>query len=111
MGRLYARLVKYGKIQMKESDWKIFKEIKEKAIKLFCLRALKEFEDIIKDKEERPHEAYTLLYRIVINRDKQMALIFDGHSRSKATLQLLAIRGEDLADQELLEKLSSEIFR
>jgi len=39
-----------------------------------------------------------------------MSLIFDGHSRSKATLQLLAIRGEGLADQELLKKLSKEFL-
>ncbi|MDT8383737.1 MAG: hypothetical protein RRB22_04915 [Gammaproteobacteria bacterium] len=95
---------------MKESDWKIFKEIKEKAIKLFCSRALEEFNEIIKDKNSKPEEAYTLLYRIVINRDKQMSLLFDSHSRSKATLQLLAIRGENLADQELLKKLSSEFL-
>lgn len=95
---------------MKESDWKIFKQIKDKAIELFCSRALEEFEEIIKDKEAKPADTYTLLYRIVINRDKQMSLIFDGHSRSKATLQLMAIRGEGLADQELLQKLSSEFL-
>ena len=64
----------------------------------------------MKGKDAKPEETYTLLYRIVINRDKQMSLIFDGHSRSKATLQLLAIRGEDLADQELLLKLSSKFL-
>lgn len=95
---------------MKESDWKIFKQIKEKAIELFCTRALNEFDDIIKDKDAKPHEAYTLLYRIVINRDKQMSLIFDGNSRSKASLQLLAIRGEGLADEELLKNLSKEFL-
>ncbi len=58
---------------MKESDWKIFKKIKE-------------------------------------NRDKQMALIFDGHSRSKAHLQLLAMRGEGLVDEELLSQLSEEFI-
>ena len=95
---------------MKESDWKVFKRIKEKAIGLFCSRALKEFEEIIKDKEENTHTTYTLLYRIVQNRDKQMALLFDGHSRSKAQLQLLAIRGEGLADESLLQELSSEFL-
>jgi len=37
-----------------------------------------------------------------------MALLFDGHSRSKASLQLLAIRGEGLADETLLNKLSDD---
>ena len=40
-----------------------------------------------------------------------MALIFDGHSRSKEHLQLLAIRSEGLADETLLSNLSEEFFQ
>jgi len=96
---------------MKESDWKVFKQIKEKAIQLFCNNALSEYEEIIKSKSDDSQETYTYLYRLVINRDKQMALLFDEHSRSKATLQLLAIRGENLADEDLLKKLSDEFLQ
>jgi hypothetical protein len=39
-----------------------------------------------------------------------MALLFDGHSRSKAWIQLIAIRSEGLADEELLSKLSNEML-
>lgn len=95
---------------MKESDWKVFKQIKENAIQAFCNIALSEFEEVIKDKNENAQEAYTLLYRLVVNRDKQMALLFDGHSRSKAHIQLLAIRGEGLADEALLSELSEEFL-
>jgi hypothetical protein len=96
---------------MEESDWKIFKQIKEKAIEQFCASALSEYESIIKKKKEKSQDTYTYLYRLVINRDKQMALLFDGHSRSKAALQLLAIRGEGLADETLLNKLSPEFLQ
>jgi hypothetical protein len=96
---------------MKESDWKIFKQIKENAIEKFCDKALSEYKDIINNKNEKSQETYTYLYRLVINRDKQMALLFDGHSRSKAALQLLAIRGEGLADETLLSKLSDEFLK
>lgn len=95
---------------MKESDWKIFKKIKEKAIELFCSNALTEFEEVINDKSGGSHEAYTLLYKLVQNRDKHMALLFDGHSRSRAQLQLLAMRGEGLADKDLLSQLSEEFL-
>jgi len=95
---------------MKESDWKIFKKIKENAIQLFCNNALNEFEEIIKDRNENAQETYIFLYRLVINRDKHMAILFDGHSRSKAHLQLLAIRGENLADEKLLSELSEEFL-
>jgi hypothetical protein len=61
-------------------------------------------------KKENVHNRYLLLYKLVQNRDKQMRLIFDGHSRSKAALQLIAIRGEGLTDEALLSKLSKEFL-
>jgi len=96
--------------KISESDWKVFKKIKVKAIELFCNNALSEFEEVIKDKTGGSHEAYTLLYRLVQNRDKQMSLIFDGQSRSKDPMQLLAMRGEGLVEKELLDQLSEEIL-
>jgi len=95
---------------MKESDWKIFKEIKEKAIEQFCTQALNEFGEVIDDEKEHVHNRYLLLYKLVQNTNKRMALIFDGHSRSKATMQLVAIRGEGLADEQLLSKLTDEFL-
>ena len=93
---------------MKESDWKIFKKIKDKAIDNFCTNTLAELREVINDDNQSAHERYLLNYELVNNRDKQMGLLFDGHSRSKAPLQLLAIRREGLADEELVSKLSEE---
>jgi len=93
---------------MKESDWKIFKKIKDKAIEIFCENTLAELRDVINDENISLRERYFMNYKLVNNRDKQMGLLFDGHSRSKAPLQLLAIRGEGLADEELVSKLSEE---
>lgn len=93
---------------MTESDWKIFKQIKDKAIEQYCSLCLSEFRDVIDDESKNIHERYLLNYRLVENRNKQMSLVFDGHSRSKAWLQLLAIRGEGLADEELLSKLTED---
>ena len=93
---------------MKESDWKIFKAIKEEAIEKFCEKSLAAFKEIIDDESKHVHERYLLNYKLVVNRDKQMALLFDDHSRSKALLQLLAIRREGLANEELISKLSDE---
>lgn len=94
---------------MTESDWKVFKEIKEKAIELFCLQSLNEFRDAMDDKSTSPHNRYLYNYKLVENRNKQMSLLFDGHSRSKARIQLIGIRGEGLADESLVERLSDEL--
>lgn len=96
---------------MTESDWKIFKKIKDKAIEIFCEQSLAEFRQAMDDEKNHIHNRYLLNYQLVRNRDKQMALLFDGHSRSKASLQLLAIRSEGLADEELISKLSDDFRR
>lgn len=93
---------------MNESDWKIFKQIKDKAIEQFCSLCLAEFREVIDDESEHVHSRYLLNYKLVENRNKQMSLLFDGHSRSKAWMQLMAIRGEGLADEELVSKLTDE---
>jgi hypothetical protein len=93
---------------MKESDWKVFTEIKGKAIEEYCTLALAESQEVISDEKNHVHERYLFLYKLLQNSNKKMALIFDGHSRSKAWIQLIAIRSEGLADKELLAKLSDE---
>ena len=93
---------------MKESDWKIFKTIKDIALEKYCTLVLDESQDVISKQDENVHNKYLLLYKLLQNRDKQMALLFDGHRRSKAWLQLIAIRSEGLADETLLAKLSDE---
>jgi len=55
---------------MKESDWKIFKKIKEQAIDQFCKNALEEFNEVISNKESAQNR-YLLLYKLVQNRDKK----------------------------------------
>ena len=93
---------------MKESDWKIFKEIKEKALVRYCEEALADFSKIINNDKEQVCERYTELYKLVRERDKKLGKLFDYHSRSKAALQLLLIREAGLADEELLQELSDE---
>ena len=93
---------------MKELDWKVFTDIKDKAIEKYCTLALEESKEVISDQKEHVHNRYLLLYKLLQNRNKQMSLLFDGHSRSKAWIQLIAIRNEGLADEALLSKLSDE---
>ena len=95
---------------MKESDWKQFKVIKEKAIERFCSFVLKEFQEAISDPELHPHNRYLLLYKLVQNRDKEMSLIFDGNSRSRAAIQLTVIRAKGLVEDSLLDGLSDDFL-
>ncbi len=67
-------------------------------------------EKLSSDNKEHVHNRYLYLYKLLQNSNKKMALLFDGHSRSKAWIQLIAIRNEGLADEELLSKLSDEML-
>ncbi|GGD65938.1 hypothetical protein [Lacimicrobium alkaliphilum] len=96
---------------MKESDWKKFKIIKEKAIERFCTETLEEFGQIISNSEEHIHNRYLQLYTQVQDRNKEMARIFDGHSRNNAWCQLIAMRARGLADESLLAELSEEFLQ
>ncbi len=96
---------------MKESDWKIFKKIKEKALDKYCNRILKEFSNVIEKKNANAHSRYLELYKLIHDRDELLADIFNGHSRSKAGFQLLMMRREALADEALLKELSDEFYQ
>jgi hypothetical protein len=43
-------------VLMKESDWKKFKVIKEKAIEQYCSQVLEEFQEVISNTEEHVHD-------------------------------------------------------
>ena len=95
---------------IKESDWKIFTKIKDIAIERFCENVFVEYKKILDDSSEHIHDRYLLHYKMVRASNKEMASIFDGHSRSKAWLQLLGIRARGLADERLVSQLS-DAFR
>jgi len=70
---------------------------------------LGESQEIILDQQNKVHNRYLLLYKLLQNRNKQMAILFDGHSMSKAQIRLMLIRREGLVDQVLLAKLSDKL--
>ena len=91
---------------MKESDWKKFKKIKERALERFCSEALAEFEGAIRKEGLSNHERYLSLYKLVQDADKRLSILFDGHSRSRAELQLFLMRREGLVEDHELEGIS-----
>lgn len=56
------------------------------------------------------HGRYLYLYKLVENADKRLGILFDGHSRSKAQIQLMFIRSEGLVEEHELEGMSDEIL-
>ncbi|WP_045382252.1 hypothetical protein [Vibrio campbellii] len=96
-------------MNIKESDWKIFCEIKKEAIQLYCTKQLTEVINTITDESELAEERFHFMCQYSKASEKQMKLIFDGHSRSKAFMQLMLMCEENLVTQEQFERLSDEI--
>jgi len=96
---------------MNEADWKIFEHIKRQAIERYCQDALDECRDLIDDSEQSSQQRYESLLKLMQRKDENMQLLFEGHSKSNATYQLMAIRSEGLIEDEFLEHLSEAFLR
>ena len=59
---------------MKESDWKVFKNIKDTALEKYCTLVLDESQDVISKQDDSVHNKYLLLYKLLQKRDKQMGV-------------------------------------
>jgi len=95
---------------MKESDWKKFKTVKALALDRFCANALAAFEEALHNSDMTNHQRYLHLYRLVDETDERLGSIFNGHSRSRALLQLLQMRNEGLVEDHELEGISDEFL-
>jgi ABC-type nitrate/sulfonate/bicarbonate transport system ATPase subunit len=94
--------------RIKESDWKIFKKLYPLALQRYSSRILEEVEEIISDSNRDAHDRYIELYKLIEDRDKTIAEMFDGYSRSKAELQLMMFRRNKLITDEEFAELSEQ---
>ena len=77
--------------EIPESDWKIFRELRERALERFCRRVLEEIEGIRSDESQSYHNRYGAVYRLLQERDRQLAHAFDSPRRSQMLIQLAAM--------------------
>jgi hypothetical protein len=86
-----------------ESDWRRFKEVHTKAEERYCQGILEEVAAIMsRSAEESAHARYVKVYKLIKDRDKQMANAFGDFRRSTAVMQLgIMRRMKLLTDEEL----------
>ena len=94
---------------IKESDWKLFRELRVTALERFCERTLSELQQLSAEPDRSFHERYLAVFRRVADRDKELARAFDGFSRSRMTTQLMYMRVLGLIDDADLVKFSEEV--
>jgi hypothetical protein len=74
-----------------ESDWKVFRGLREVALDRFCKRVLDEVARFTADSEQSHHERYLKLFRWLGERNEELAQAFDNPRRSQMLWQLAAI--------------------
>lgn len=96
---------------IKESDWKIFKRLREIALERFCERVLNEVARISSDSAKSQHERYLAIHRLIRDRDREIEPIFDYLRRSTAVRQIRTFRSHDLLTAEELRQFSPELAK
>src|SRR5215510_7122186 len=91
-----------------ESDWRRFKEVHMKLLERYCSRILDEVAAASQDRSGSAHDRYVKVFKLIKERDKQMATAFDDFRRSTAVMQLGIIRRMKLLTDEELGLFSEQ---
>ncbi len=93
---------------IRESDWKIFKQLRELALDRYCQRVLEELTRIAASSGQSHHERYLAVYRLIQRRDDELADTFNDPRRSRAVIQLARIQWHGLLTEDEFARFGAE---
>jgi hypothetical protein len=91
-----------------ESDWRHFKRVHNELLERYCARALDELAAHLKAGDGTAHDRYVRTYKLLKNRDEDLARAFDDFRRSTAVMQLAIMRAMRLLTDEDLSVFSEQ---
>ena len=92
-------------MDLKESDWKVFRRLHSIALERYCQRVIEEVR-LAAACNDSYHDCYLKVFALIRDRDKTMVRIFDDARRSTALLLLLNIISEGLLTDDELKQFS-----
>jgi hypothetical protein len=95
-------------IHFPESDWKLFRQLRELALERFYQRAMDEICQCASDEDKSCHERYLAVNRLVRDRDERWEEVFNNPRRSSVRIQLARIRMDGLLTDEEFARFSDE---
>jgi hypothetical protein len=95
--------------EIKESDWKVLRELLPIALERFSGRVLDEIRGITSTRNKSAHDRFVDTSKLIQKRKREMADAFDDLRRSTAFLRLLAIQSHELLTNEEMERFSPEM--
>ena len=94
--------------QIKESDWKLLRQLHSEAVERFCKQILLEIERINSDRAKSFHQKYLDIFEVLHRRDKEIAQTFDDLRRSTALTQLASMKARGLLTEDEFLRFSQE---
>ncbi len=89
-----------------ESDWKLFRELREVALERLCERILDDAKDVISDSASSHHERFGRLFGLIRDQNNDIARAFDGPKRSSMLAHLGVIHSLGLLEPGDLARFS-----
>jgi hypothetical protein len=90
-----------------ERDWKVFRELRTLALERLCQKALSEIAHVSVS-PETAHQKYLRIFKIIHERDDEIAAMFNNPRRSTAWEQLCMIRAAGLLNDEEMLRFSPD---
>jgi len=91
-----------------EADWKVLRHVHPLALERFCESVLAEIERVTHISTQNAHRRYLDIFKIIEQRDREMASIFNDPKRSSALTMLARLRSEGLLTEDEFSSLSLE---
>ncbi len=96
-------------MEASESDWKVFRKLREPALERYCERVLDEVDRISSDASRSHHERYLEVFQLLGDRNEMLARAFDDPRRSQMLRQLAAMHALHLLEADELARFPPDI--
>ena len=91
-----------------EADWKVLRRLRPLALERFCERVLNEIDRVMHDRAQSAHQRYLDIFKIIEQRDGEIASMFNDPRRSNALTMLARIHSKGLLNEDEFSSLSPE---
>ncbi len=92
--------------EIPESDWKVFRDLRNVALERFCERVLAKIGRLSSDSSKTFHTRYLDVYRFIDGRDADLGQAFNDPRRSRLIPQLAAICSHSLLESDELARFT-----
>jgi hypothetical protein len=87
-------------LHIEESDWRHLRDLQPVLLDRCCRRILSAAEEIVAKHEEAAHPRYLAMYKLIHDRDRELADMFNDVRRSNAFVRILLLRRNGLFTDE-----------